>query len=41
MFDPPLSHIINAHSRTPHYHKKFPIILFWSQKSGCTSLAKR
>ncbi|MEC3122054.1 glyoxalase, partial [Bacillus thuringiensis] len=24
---------------SPHYHRKFPIILFWSQKSGCTSLA--
>lgn len=26
--------------RTPHYAKEFPIILFWSQKSGCTSLVK-
>lgn len=26
--------------RIPHYHKRFPLILFWSQKSGCTSLAK-
>ncbi|KLA27069.1 sulfotransferase family 2 domain-containing protein [Bacillus cereus] len=25
--------------RVPHFHKDFPIILFWSQKSGCTSLA--
>ncbi|GAB6507515.1 sulfotransferase family 2 domain-containing protein [Bacillus paranthracis] len=40
MFDPTLLHIINDHSRNPHYHKKFPIILFWSPKSGCTSLAK-
>lgn len=26
--------------RLPHYHEDFPIILFWSQKSGCTSLLK-
>lgn len=26
--------------RIPNYHKDFPIILFWSQKSGCTSLLK-
>lgn len=25
--------------RVPHFHKDFPLILFWSQKSGCTSLA--
>lgn len=39
MFDPSLLNTISAHSRSPHYHRKFPIILFWSQKSGCTSLA--
>ncbi len=32
-------HIINANFRKPHYHRNFPLILFWSQKSGCTSLA--
>ncbi len=26
--------------RTPHYHKNMPIILLWSEKSGCTSLVK-
>lgn len=26
--------------RQPHYHKDFPLILFWSHKSGCTSLLK-
>ncbi|KEK22788.1 sulfotransferase family 2 domain-containing protein [Bacillus gaemokensis] len=26
-------------SRAPHFHKDFPLILFWSQKSGCTSFA--
>ncbi|WP_216828232.1 sulfotransferase family 2 domain-containing protein [Alkalihalobacterium elongatum] len=26
--------------RTPLYNKDFPLILFWSQKSGCTSLVK-
>ncbi|WP_407676513.1 sulfotransferase family 2 domain-containing protein [Perspicuibacillus lycopersici] len=26
--------------RVPNYHKDFPIILFWSQKSGCTTLLK-
>lgn len=26
--------------RVPNYHKEFPIILFWSQKSGCTTLLK-
>ena len=24
----------------PNYHKDFPIILYWSQKSGCTTLLK-
>jgi len=23
----------------PHFHAGFPIILFWSYRSGCTSLA--
>lgn len=27
------------YARGPHFHQDFPIILFWSQKSGCTSLA--
>ena len=27
-------------TRIPHYHQNFPLILFWSQKSGCTGLAK-
>ncbi len=27
-------------TRVPHYHPNFPLILFWSQKSGCTGLAK-
>lgn len=26
--------------RPPHFHKEFPIILLWSEKSGCTSLSK-
>lgn len=26
--------------RVPHYHPDFPFILFWSQKSGCTTLLK-
>lgn len=26
-------------ARLPHFHRNFPLILFWSQKSGCTSLA--
>lgn len=26
--------------RIPHFHRQLPIILFWSQKSGCTSLVK-
>lgn len=26
--------------RLPNYHKDFPIILYWSQKSGCTTLLK-
>lgn len=28
------------YNRIPHYHKDFPLILLWSEKSGCTSLAK-
>lgn len=31
--------IITAQARLPHFHEDFPLILFWSQKSGCTSLA--
>ncbi|MBJ7946276.1 MULTISPECIES: sulfotransferase family 2 domain-containing protein [Bacillus cereus group] len=30
---------IAKYGRPPHFHKDFPLILFWSQKSGCTSLA--
>lgn len=26
--------------KVPHYHKDFPLILFWSPKSGCTTLLK-
>lgn len=26
--------------RIPHVHNDFPLVLFWSQKSGCTTLAK-
>ncbi|WP_042357222.1 sulfotransferase family 2 domain-containing protein [Bacillus rubiinfantis] len=26
--------------RLPNYHRDFPLILFWSQKSGCTTLLK-
>ncbi|KIV75900.1 glyoxalase [Bacillus mycoides] len=40
MLDPSLLHIISTNARSPHYHRNFPLILFWSQKSGCTSLAK-
>ncbi|KFN01742.1 RNA methyltransferase [Bacillus clarus] len=30
---------ITKDGRFPHVHKNFPLVLFWSQKSGCTSLA--
>ncbi|MFE6138042.1 sulfotransferase family 2 domain-containing protein [Bacillus sp. NPDC057893] len=30
--------LIEYGERIPHYHKDFPIILFWSHRSGCTSL---
>jgi hypothetical protein len=40
LLDPSLLHIISTNARSPHYHRNFPLILFWSQKSGCTSLAK-
>lgn len=33
-----ISNIIN-YGRVPHFSPNFPLILFWSQKSGCTSLA--
>lgn len=33
------SNVIIAQGRIPHFQKDFPLILFWSQKSGCTSLA--
>ncbi|HFJ9467067.1 TPA: RNA methyltransferase, partial [Bacillus cereus] len=33
-----ISNIIN-YGRVPHFNPNFPLILFWSQKSGCTSLA--
>src|SRR4051812_41416866 len=26
--------------RIPHFHQDFPLTLFWSQKSGCTTLAQ-
>ncbi|KLA27067.1 sulfotransferase family 2 domain-containing protein [Bacillus cereus] len=31
--------LIEYAERIPHFHKDFPIILFWSHRSGCTSLA--
>lgn len=34
-----LNHVILHKDRIPHYHKDFPLILFWSHRSGCTSLA--
>ncbi|KAB2399244.1 MULTISPECIES: sulfotransferase family 2 domain-containing protein [Bacillus cereus group] len=34
-----LYNFILKQGRVPHFHKDFPLILFWSQKSGCTSLA--
>lgn len=34
-----LNHVILHKDRIPHYHKDFPIILFWSHRSGCTALA--
>ncbi|MFD6511414.1 MULTISPECIES: sulfotransferase family 2 domain-containing protein [Bacillus] len=34
-----LYNFILKRGRVPHFHKDFPLILFWSQKSGCTSLA--
>ncbi|PEC57548.1 RNA methyltransferase, partial [Bacillus wiedmannii] len=34
-----LYNFIYKQGRVPHFHKDFPLILFWSQKSGCTSLA--
>ncbi|HHK5554979.1 RNA methyltransferase [Bacillus anthracis] len=34
-----LEYIILHKDRIPHFHKDFPLILFWSHKSGCTSLA--
>lgn len=30
---------IIKYGRVPHFNSNFPLILFWSQKSGCTSLA--
>ena len=30
--------LIEYGERIPHFHKDFPIILFWSHRSGCTSL---
>ncbi|OJD69621.1 sulfotransferase family 2 domain-containing protein [Bacillus sp. NH11B] len=30
---------IIKYGRVPHFNTNFPLILFWSQKSGCTSLA--
>ncbi len=34
-----LNHVILHKDRIPHFHKDFPLILFWSHRSGCTSLA--
>ncbi|MEC2713935.1 sulfotransferase family 2 domain-containing protein [Bacillus cereus] len=34
-----LYNFILKQGRVPYFHKDFPLILFWSQKSGCTSLA--
>lgn len=31
--------LIEYSGRIPHFHEDFPIILFWSHRSGCTSLA--
>ncbi len=36
--DQAVNEILNQ--RLPHYHKNFPLMFFWSQKGGCTSLAK-
>lgn len=33
-----LDHLIKY--RSPHYNKEFPLILFWSEKSGCTTFLK-
>ncbi|MCG8485304.1 MAG: sulfotransferase family protein [Clostridia bacterium] len=33
-----LDHLIQY--RSPHYNKEFPLILFWSEKSGCTTFLK-
>jgi hypothetical protein len=33
-----LDYIINY--RPPHYNKEFPLILFWRNKSGCSTLVK-
>lgn len=38
MFNNDISNVINAKGRVPYFHKDFPLILFWSHKSGCTSL---
>jgi len=36
-----INHILDSmYGRIPLYHQNFPVILFWSQKSGCSSLAK-
>lgn len=34
-----LNHVILHKERIPHFHKDFPLILFWSHRSGCTTLA--
>ncbi|MGQ4706058.1 sulfotransferase family 2 domain-containing protein [Bacillus thuringiensis] len=34
-----LTTLTTAQARIPHFQEDFPLILFWSQKSGCTSLA--
>ncbi|PGE25260.1 RNA methyltransferase, partial [Bacillus cereus] len=30
-----LNHVILHKDRILHYHKDFPLILFWSHRSGC------
>lgn len=32
------SNIIISQGRIPHFHKKFPLILFWSQKVAALPL---
>ncbi|GMR69231.1 MULTISPECIES: sulfotransferase family 2 domain-containing protein [Bacillus] len=34
-----LNYVTLHKDRIPHFHKDFPLILFWSHRSGCTTLA--